>query len=99
MLNVEIPSFVVHRINGSGKTKVLTSKLAYLVDKKKAWPNQILLLTFTNKAAKEMRDRVIKILGSSLNSKNGLKNNKKTNVRFIKSSLIIGLKIILQYWI
>ena len=63
MLDVDGPSLVVAGA-GSGKTKVLTSKLAYLVDQKKAWPNQILCVTFTNKAAKEMRDRVIKILGS-----------------------------------
>ncbi len=49
---------------GSGKTKVLTSKIAYLIKNKKAFPNQILAVTFTNKAAKEMQNRVIKILES-----------------------------------
>ena len=47
---------------GSGKTKVLTSKIAYIVNQQKAFPNQILAVTFTNKAAKEMQDRVSKIL-------------------------------------
>ena len=50
---------------GSGKTKVLTSRIANIIKQKKAFPNQILAVTFTNKAAKEMQNRVSKILGSS----------------------------------
>ena len=50
---------------GSGKTKVLTSRIANIIKEKKAFPNQILAVTFTNKAAKEMQNRVSKILGSS----------------------------------
>ena len=50
---------------GSGKTKVLTSRIAHIIKNKKAFPNQILAVTFTNKAAKEMQNRVSKILGSS----------------------------------
>ena len=50
---------------GSGKTKVLTSRIANIINTKKAFPNQILAVTFTNKAAKEMHTRVSKILGSS----------------------------------
>ncbi len=49
---------------GSGKTKVLTSRIANIIKEKKAFPNQILAVTFTNKAAKEMHLRVSKILGS-----------------------------------
>ena len=47
---------------GSGKTKVLTSRIANIVKEKKAFPNQILAVTFTNKAAKEMHNRVSSIL-------------------------------------
>ena len=48
---------------GSGKTKVLISRIAHIIKNKKAYPNQILAVTFTNKAAKEMQNRVSKILG------------------------------------
>ncbi len=50
---------------GSGKTKVLTSRIAHIIKEKKGFPNQILAVTFTNKAAKEMQNRVSKILGSA----------------------------------
>lgn len=51
---------------GSGKTRVLTAKIAYLIDEKKVFPRKILALTFTNKAACEMRGRVEKLLGENL---------------------------------
>lgn len=49
---------------GSGKTKVLTTRVAYLVDEIGIDPKSILAITFTNKAAKEMKERVTGILGS-----------------------------------
>ena len=47
---------------GSGKTRVLTSRIAHIIKKNKAFPNQILAVTFTNKASKEMQIRVSKLL-------------------------------------
>ena len=47
---------------GSGKTKVLASRIAHIIKEKKAFPNQVLAVTFTNKAAKEMHSRVSSIL-------------------------------------
>ncbi|MEO0908669.1 MAG: UvrD-helicase domain-containing protein, partial [Pseudomonadota bacterium] len=49
---------------GTGKTAALTARLAHLVATRRAWPSEILCVTFTNKAAREMRERVAGHLGS-----------------------------------
>ena len=67
VLSTEGPNLIVAGA-GSGKTRVLTTRLIHLIDKKKAFPNQILCVTFTNKAAKEMQNRVIQNLKGSSNA-------------------------------
>ena len=64
VLSIDGPLLIVAGA-GSGKTKVLTSRIAHIIKTKNAFPNQILAVTFTNKAAKEMHSRVSKILGAS----------------------------------
>ena len=51
---------------GTGKTAALTARLAHLIASRKAWPSQILAVTFTNKAAREMRERVGALSGGAL---------------------------------
>ncbi len=50
---------------GSGKTKTLTHRVAYLIAHESIWPNEILAVTFTNKAAREMRERLGVLLGQN----------------------------------
>jgi DNA helicase-2/ATP-dependent DNA helicase PcrA len=48
---------------GTGKTRVLTTRLAHILATRRAWPGQILAVTFTNKAAREMKDRIGALIG------------------------------------
>jgi len=51
---------------GTGKTAALTARLAHLIATRRAWPSEILCVTFTNKAAREMRDRVGRMIGDAV---------------------------------
>ena len=51
---------------GTGKTAALTARLAWLVRQRLAWPSEILCVTFTNKAAREMRERVGRLIGPAV---------------------------------
>ncbi len=50
---------------GTGKTRVLTTRLAHIIQTGKAWPGQVLAVTFTNKAAQEMKERVSRLLNDA----------------------------------
>ena len=51
---------------GTGKTAALTARLAHLIATRRAWPSEILAVTFTNKAAREMRERVGRLVGEAV---------------------------------
>ena len=92
VLSTEGPNLVVAGA-GSGKTRVLTTRLAHIINEKKAWPNQILCVTFTNKAAKEMQNRVLSYLSEKSNSVPWLGTFHSISVKFLRRHAeAVGLK-------
>ena len=83
VLNTEGPNLIVAGA-GSGKTRVLTTRLIHIISQKKAWPNQILCVTFTNKAAKEMNNRVLQYLKGSSNAVPWLGTFHSISVKFLR---------------
>ena len=67
IIDIDGPCLIVAGA-GSGKTRVLTTRVIHIVKEKKAWPNQILCVTFTNKAAREMQNRISKSLNEKISS-------------------------------
>ena len=83
VLNTEGPNLIVAGA-GSGKTRVLTTRLIHTIHQKKAWANQILCVTFTNKAAKEMQNRVMQYLKGSSNAVPWLGTFHSISVKFLR---------------
>ena len=92
VLSTEGPNLVVAGA-GSGKTRVLTTRLAHIINEKKAWPNEILCVTFTNKAAKEMQNRIMGYIKGSSNSVPWLGTFHSISVKFLRRHAeALGLK-------
>jgi DNA helicase-2/ATP-dependent DNA helicase PcrA len=78
---------------GTGKTAALTARLAHLIATRLAWPSQILAVTFTNKAAREMRERVGRLSGGALEGMPWLGTFHSVAARMLRSHAeLVGLQ-------
>jgi DNA helicase II / ATP-dependent DNA helicase PcrA len=78
---------------GTGKTAALTARLAHVIATRKAWPSQILAVTFTNKAAREMKDRVSQISGGMIEGMPWLGTFHSVAARMLRSHAeLVGLQ-------
>ena len=83
LINIDGPCLIVAGA-GSGKTKVLTARAAQIIKSKKAWPTQILCVTFTNKAAREMQNRISKLLEKNSQSLPWLGTFHSLSAKFLR---------------
>jgi Superfamily I DNA and RNA helicases len=78
---------------GTGKTKVLTTRVAHIIDNKLAFPSQILCVTFTNKAAREMSERVQKLVSQNMEKMPWMGTFHSIGAKIIRNHAeVIGLK-------
>ncbi len=78
---------------GTGKTRVLTTRIAHILASGRAWPSQILAVTFTNKAAREMKERIHTIVGDQVEGMPWLGTFHAIGVRILrKHHELVGLK-------
>ena len=83
IMNPDGPCLIVAGA-GSGKTKVLTTRVVHIIKEKKAWPNQILCVTFTNKAAREMQNRIGNFLNEKISSLPWLGTFHSVSAKFLR---------------
>jgi DNA helicase-2/ATP-dependent DNA helicase PcrA len=78
---------------GTGKTSALTARLAVILAERRAWPSQILAVTFTNKAAREMRERLVAMIGPEAEGMPWLGTFHATAARMLRRHAeLVGLK-------
>jgi DNA helicase-2/ATP-dependent DNA helicase PcrA len=78
---------------GTGKTRVLTTRIAHILATGKAYPSQILAVTFTNKAAREMRERIGTLIGGTLEGMSWLGTFHAIGVKILRRHAeLVGLK-------
>ncbi|HEX5280405.1 MAG TPA: UvrD-helicase domain-containing protein [Micropepsaceae bacterium] len=78
---------------GTGKTRVLTIRLAHILATRRAWPNQILAVTFTNKAAREMKERIGSLIGGTVEGMQWLGTFHSIGARILRHNAeLAGLK-------
>src|SRR5437763_2166454 len=78
---------------GTGKTRVLTTRLAHILATRRAWPNQILAVTFTNKAAREMKERIGALIGGTVEGMQWLGTFHSIGARLLRRHAeLAGLK-------
>ncbi|PCI05485.1 MAG: ATP-dependent DNA helicase [Hyphomicrobiales bacterium] len=78
---------------GTGKTRVLTTRIAHILKQGRAWPSEILAVTFTNKAAKEMKIRIAKYLGDTVEGMPWLGTFHSISAKILRRHAeLVGLK-------
>ena len=78
---------------GTGKTRVLTTRLAHILAQRKAWPGEILAVTFTNKAAREMKERIGGLIGGMVEGMTWLGTFHSIGVKMLRRHAeLVGLK-------
>jgi DNA helicase-2/ATP-dependent DNA helicase PcrA len=78
---------------GTGKTRVLTTRIAHILATGRAWPSQSLAVTFTNKAAREMKDRIARYLGDQVEGMPWLGTFHSIGVKILRRHAeLVGLK-------
>src|SRR5688500_9302812 len=92
VLTIEGPLLVLAGA-GTGKTRVLTTRIAHIIATKRAWGSEILAVTFTNKAAREMKDRGGKLVGSGRQAMPWLGTFHSIGARILRRHAeLVGLK-------